>query len=192
MRSLRLASLLLTLLPSLTALADEPPVLARSFELESAPKNILRVNPHAVVEGGVSLEYERIVAPHVGLAISGDYWFAPIGHPDGYDTSAFALTLRPLFYLSDTAPHGWYVAPFVAAARITASGGGGQATAYGYFAGGVAGYSWLIGGRVNIDLAFGAQYVDFGVMARDAQGNLAQAGIRGVLPAGELSLGLAF
>jgi hypothetical protein len=193
MRSLPLiaaaALTLLTIASTAPAFADETIGATAAAATAPAPKNIIRINPLQFATGGGGLEYERVLSPHVGLGISGDLQFDNLGGSDGISATGYALELRPMFYLSDVAPTGWYLSPFVAGARIEAGEG---FSAYGWFAGAMIGYSWLIGSHLNFEIALGVQYVDLGVAVSTGDGQTHEAGINMILPAGEVGLGFAF
>jgi hypothetical protein len=55
------------------------------------------------------------------------------------------------------------------------------------------GYSWILGGLVNLKAGIGVQYEHLGVEARSDDGAIAvTVGTDGVMPAADLTLGVVF
>ena len=110
----------------------------------------------------VGLAYERVVHDRVAVQVEaqvfGIWWADP-------KFRGFGGQLRPSFFLTDVAPHGVYLAPFVRVDRVQSSADGPSGTGVGWSAGAFVGYSFLFGDAVNLRLGAGAQYMSYAVDA---------------------------
>jgi len=174
-----------------------PPPLR--FDYERAPRNVILTNPLSLINGSIGVEYERVLARWFSLAVSVSFYgsMTDVFHSSDDLTMLGAMfTVQPRFYLLRRgAPRGLYLSPVASVAYLTAS----QTDLFGYYddtslsgvgftAGGLVGWSWIIGRHFNVKFSAGVQYRrltlsdDFGTTT----------GVSGVAPLGELTFGWAF
>jgi hypothetical protein len=129
-----------------TARADEAPA--------APPKNVVLADLGLHVVG---VGYQRTVAPRIALQADLD-WYVPWTQTDeALDTMGGVLRLRPVFYLTEGAPEGLWLSPFVQGGFARAERGGadelGPAAAFG----GSLGYALLVADHLHLSVGAGAQ-----------------------------------
>jgi hypothetical protein len=188
--ALRFAAFATLLAAATPALAEEAPTLAGAAPAPvDGPKNIIRMDALDLASGTLSVEYERVLGRHLGLGITGGASLYEVNNDSILMPSrAYDVLVRPMIYLQGTAPTGWYLSPFAAVAVFDH----GLFSTTGFFAGAMVGCSWLVAEHLHLEVAAGAQYVDLEMTVDDGNGASHTAGIRGVGPAGEVGIGLAF
>lgn len=111
----------------------------------------------------VGLAFERVLAKRI--AIQGEVhlfgtWFGGIF--DEPKLLGYGIGARPTVFLTDDAPRGWYVAPFIRLDHVKTSDAG-AASSWGYSTGAFLGYSWVFADRFNLRLGAGAQWLAYDV-----------------------------
>ena len=120
-----------------------PPV-----ELDSGLKHDITFNPFALIFGTVSLEYEQAINPRISFYAGPSIlaWNA-LGSYAGESTKAYGLAAGLRFFISGSAPEGFWVGPDVslayANATVTAGSTTVSATGYGVKVSALAGYTWF-------------------------------------------------
>lgn len=117
--------------------------------------------------GVVGLAYEYMFEWRVALQLEANIfgtWFGP-AFSDLPNLRGLGGQIRPTFFLSDQAPGGIYVAPFVRMARVSGEDARGlRGTGIGWSVGSWIGYSFLfLEDRVNLRVGAGLQYMSYGV-----------------------------
>ena len=133
---------------ALLVLGSAPCAFAQAAE---APQTIVLADLGLhVVGAGV----QRTVAPRVALQADLDWYVPWTQTEEALDTMGFVLRLRPRFYLTDEAPEGFWISPFVqggfATSEIDGEGRVGLAASLGVS----AGYALLL--LDHLHLAIGA------------------------------------
>jgi hypothetical protein len=180
-------------------------IMATSVVALADPENVISVNPLALINGEVSVQYERVLIPHFSLALSVSLYDASIdpfaSDLNGATVVGPSFTLQPRFYFIQDAPRGLYLSPFFRLDYLAASnvddGNGGtlSGSGLGYAVGGIIGWSWLFADIFNVKAGLGLQYdaAQLTIQGTDACGPAsATVGGNGLAPTGELDLGLAF
>jgi hypothetical protein len=156
--------------------------------VESAPD----VRPNAVQLdlglGVIGLAYERTFHPRFATQFEAHVfgtWFGPIF--DLPNVSGLGGQVRPTFFLTDDAPSGVYLAPYLRVNRVSATKNGAEGDAVGFSSGVFAGYSFVLAERVNFRIGAGAQYMSYVV---DVAGE--RVAFQTVFPALDLVVGYLF
>lgn len=134
----------------------------------------------------VGLAYERTLAPRLAIQLEGHVfgtWFGP--SVDEPNLIGFGGGVRPTVFLTDDAPRGVYVAPFVRIDRVTVDEPG-ATSEWGYSTGVFGGYSWLFGDRFNVRVGAGAQWLAYEVFVGQRR-----ASFKTFFPALDLVVGYA-
>ena len=138
--------------------------------------------------GVVGLAYERPFHPRFATQLEAHIfgtWFGPIfGLPN---VTGLGGQVRPTFFLTDDAPRGVYLAPYLRVNRVTATKNGAEGDAVGFSSGVFAGYSFVVAERVNFRIGAGAQYMSYVV---DVAGE--RVAFKTVFPALDLVVGYLF
>lgn len=151
---------------------------------EQRALNTITVNPLALLFGTINFEYERATSPHLSVFVGPSYSSLSDGAQTvtGVGGSA-GLRLFP----GGLAPEGFFVGPTFQMA-YAGSDVPGSPSALVWGAGGILGYTWLIGGFFDVSIGAGAQYMSFEVDS--VYGGT--VGFTGILPAIRLALGGGF
>lgn len=160
--------------------------LASSVESEG-PKNTITANPFLLLFGAFNFEYERAVSPRLSWYVAPSYWSYSVSAGSGEaSSSAYGLGGGLRYFLTGTAPEGFFVSPGVSLAYATTDFGTG-ADAFGYDISAVGGYTWIFGGVFDLSLGLGVAYREMEVKAGGME-----IGQSGIVPTGRLALGAAF
>lgn len=126
--------------------------------------NMLLVNPGDLINGIVSVEYERALASWFGLTLGVSVQafrgvFAPAAQQ-----SYVALTpeLGARFHFIRDAPGGLWIGPYVGAGYVASRSGGSVSRAVGYGLGAALGYNFRLGRHFVFQLGVGSGFNDFG------------------------------
>ena len=136
----------------------------------------------------IGLAYERVLHPRFATQLEAQIfgtWFGPLF--DLPNLRGFGGQIRPSFFLTDDAPRGVYVAPYLRVDRVSATVSGASDTAVGFSAGAFGGYSLLLGERVNLRIGAGAQYMSYVVDVRGSR-----VAFKTLFPALDLVVGYVF
>lgn len=142
----------------------------------------------------IGLAYERVLHPRFAMHFEAQIfgtWFGPTF--DLPNMTGLGGQIRPSFFVTDDAPRGVYVAPFLRVDRVstTAPSANGAPAAtgsgVGFSTGVFGGYSFLFAERVNLRIGAGAQYLSYVV---DAGG--ARVAFKTFFPALDLVVGFVF
>ena len=123
-------------------------------------QNAIKIIPLALAMSNVSISYERFFTEKASFQIQGGYWLG--GTIGSAKFNGFSATPEVRFYVSDSeSPKGFYLAPFAryeawngydkeaTSEKVTVSRIGGGA---------VAGYQFLMGKTVTMDIFTGPRY----------------------------------
>jgi hypothetical protein len=118
--------------------------------------------------GVIGLAYEYMFEARIALQLEANIfgtWFGPVFSDTLPNLRGFGGQVRPTFFLSDQAPGGIYVAPFIRMARVTGEDDRGlRGSGIGWSIGSWIGYSFLfLEDRVNLRVGAGLQYLSYGV-----------------------------
>jgi Protein of unknown function (DUF3575) len=181
-----LASLALQTLPERTALAESATSTARD------PLNTVTFSPMPLVfNRELDLEYERAVSDDFSLFV-GPSLLLGTTTPCTCSYSGYGVTGGARFF-AGRAPSGVFLGVFGTAfsASVSPNGSSTSANGFAYEAGGMLGYTFIIGGHFDLSLGAGAAYAHEQLTLSDA-GNSVTVGSNGVIPALRLALGVAF
>ncbi len=144
------------------------------FNISKAQESIVKVNPIAFAFGVFNVTYEKAISDSNSFTVGANYF-----NWTGLNASGIGAEAAYRFYFSknNDAPEGMYAAPYLGGKIVNAGdssgvafGGGAQAGyqwvfdsglaldlffGYGYFSGGVSGYTTGIGGRPKFGVAVG-------------------------------------
>jgi hypothetical protein len=152
------------------------------------PRNGIHFNPLGIALGVIGIGYERVFGAHISLRLEGQYtrnWYT------GNNVWGAGGSLRPYVFFFRPAPGGMYISPFASVAYAQGESGMASARGVGWSVGGTIGYSWLLGRLVNLRAGAGVQYLSMEVSGESTYGQT-RIGMKGVLPALDLSLGFVF
>ena len=138
----------------LSLLAAPRRALAQDVEGESSPENVILADLGLHVVG---VGWQRTVAPRVALQAALD-WYVPWTQTDEpLDTMGGVLRLRPVFHLTEDAPEGLWLSPFVQGGFARADRGSetevGPAAAFGAS----LGYAILVADHLHLSAGAGVQ-----------------------------------
>ncbi|MBK8172234.1 MAG: hypothetical protein IPK60_18075 [Sandaracinaceae bacterium] len=159
--------------------------------VEPAPQNLVTFNPFSLLNGIISVGYERAIAPAVSVyADLNVYAFPGVNQSAGESISGGGVGLGARFFPGSEAPRGFWIAPDVSVAYVsqkqTSGGSTVEASGAGYLIAGILGYTW-IWGNFSLQLGLGAGYANL----RASSGSVT-IGYKGIFPAGRLAFGIAF
>jgi hypothetical protein len=183
---------------SLLAFLSLPAFLERTARAEAPasaerePVNTITFSPMPLVlNRELDLEYERAVSDDFSLYL-GPSLLLGTTTPCTCSYSGYGATVGARFF-AGRAPTGVFVGVFGTALSASASANGSSASVSGfaYEAGGMLGYTFIIGHVVDLSLGAGAAYAHEQLSLNDA-GNSMTVGSNGVVPALRLALGVAF
>lgn len=145
-------------LAPLTASAD----VSVSSRVDSP--NILLINPGDLLNGVISVEYERALNDFFGLAVGASVTtfrgaFVPSNHAN---VIAVGPELSARFHFIRKAPGGLWLGPSINGVYIASSNGGASARAFGYGLGAAVGYNFTLGDHFVLQLGLGGGFNDYG------------------------------
>lgn len=181
-------SALVAALALVLAAAPAPGPLGKMPETLPEP-NALTLEPLAVVFAKtIALEYERRITHGFSLALSPAVALGDVtkGETEG-DYFAFSVTLAARIYPWSPAPSGAFVSPFGGIGYVEASHAGQHSSGVGWSAGGIVGYTFILGRFFVFSIGGGAAWID---QERELEG--ATRGKRGIYPALRLAIGGVF
>lgn len=158
MKSLTLAvALLVGMFGSQTARADEL-LVARS---STAAPNLLLINPGALLNGVVAIEYERALNSFFGLdfGLSVSTFRGVFTPTDRANVVAFGPEVGVRFHFIKDAPGGLWIGPSLSGAYITS---GNSTRTFGWGLTGAVGYNFLLGDHFALQLGIGGGFKDYG------------------------------
>lgn len=159
---------------------------APAVEQQAGPLNTVTVNPLGLAFGMLNFEYERAASQKLSWFVGPSYWSFSSGIDENDATvSAYGLSGGIRYFLSGSAPEGFFLSPGLSASYVAASEG--DASAVGYSVSAIGGYTWIFGDVFDLSLGLGAQYTKSEVKLGDTT-----IGYSGTLPAARLALGAAF
>ncbi len=123
-------------------------------------QNAIKLNPLALAFSNVSVSYERFFSEKASFQIQGGYWLG--GTIGDAKFSGFSTTPEVRFYVSDTeSPKGFYLAPFgryESWSVVDKTDANDKASISRIGGGAVAGYQFLFGKTVTMDIFTGPRY----------------------------------
>ncbi len=126
--------------------------------------NLLLVNPGALLNGVIALEYERALTPFFGLDFGLSVsTFRGVWVPsDSASVVAFGPEVGVRFHFIRDAPGGLWIGPSISGAYIAARSNGTVVRAFGYGVNAAIGYNFLLGPHFALQLGLGGGFVDYG------------------------------
>ncbi|MBL9038566.1 MAG: hypothetical protein JNG84_08650 [Archangium sp.] len=160
MNSKLLATVAALALVAQSAVAQE--AVSQSSSVESP--NVLIFNPGDLINGIVSVEYERALTSFFGLAFGLSVMsfrgaFAPA---DSATVTALGPELSARFHFIRDAPRGLWIGPSIQGVYIAARSGGTVNRAFGYGLGAAVGYNFSLGHHFVLQLGVGGGFNDYG------------------------------
>lgn len=148
-------SLSLTVLPLVTHSPQPAP---------QATLNVLTVNPADLLSGIASIEYERVVAPWLGLSGGVAVWsFRGILLPEGEPSFVgLAPELGARFHLLSNAPGGFWLGPTVMVGALFAREGGELARNWSWGVALAAGYTFILDEHLVFQIGGSSGVIDHG------------------------------
>jgi hypothetical protein len=147
-----------------TAWSDEPaPPVARTTGVQVEPKNVAFMNLGDLITGGVSIEYERVVVPWLGMTAGlGMRGFdTPFVNRENWRTAASGELGVRLHFLKP-APAGLFVDAHLTGVALMKSLDGVPLRPFGWGAGASVGYQFVVLPNFALQLGAGANFVDAG------------------------------
>jgi hypothetical protein len=164
--------------------AAPPPQTIEAPQATEAPQTIVLADLGLhVVGAGV----QRTVAPRVALQANLDWYVPWTQTEEALDTMGFVLRLRPMFYLTDEAPEGFWISPFVQGGFATAEVAGESRVGLAAALGVSAGYALLLLDHLHLAIGAGGQY-----HAVVLPGPVSERSFRGAYPHADATVGYAF
>jgi len=152
--------------------------------------NVLTVEPLGVVFAKtIALEYERRITHGFSLALSPAIALGDVTKTETNGSYlAFGVTLAARVYPWSAAPEGAFVSPFGGVAYVEADDGAGTSVdGIGWSAGGMVGYTFILGRFFVFSMGAGAAWID-----QELHVGAETSGKRGVYPALRLAIGGSF
>lgn len=146
---------------SLTAL---PVVTHWPRPVPQATLNVLTVNPADLLSGIASIEYERVVAPWLGLSGGVAVWsFRGILLPHGEPSFVgLAPELGARFHLLSSAPGGFWLGPTVMVGALFARADGELTRNWSWGVALAAGYTFILDERLVFQIGGSGGVIDYG------------------------------
>jgi hypothetical protein len=150
----------LTALLSSAALADE-------FYVERSPSagpNLLLFDPGDLINGILTVEYERAVNPVLGLTlgVSATTFRGAFTPDQDANIVAFGPEIGARIHLIQAAPAGLWIGPYLGLGYVATGPNGVVARAVSYGVGGAVGYNFVIARNFVFQLGAGGGFEDYG------------------------------
>lgn len=159
--------------------------LALGAGATSRPTRTITANPLGLAVGVFNVEYEQATSEKMTFFVGPQYYGWSLGQ---ISLASYGVGGGLRFFVSGTAPEGFFVSPGLSIAYASADFGNDvSSTAAAWSLTGLAGYTWIFGDVFDLSLGLGAQY-----MSSKLESGGREAGFSGVLPALRFSLGAAF
>lgn len=144
-----------------------------TFAFAQQKSMVIKTNPLSLAVANINLGVEKSIAEKTTVQLHAGYWLGGTVGDTKFD--GFFVTPEVRFYVTDHgAPQGFYVAPFVrfeslsAKTKETVFGSAeGKATLSRVGGGAVAGYQFLFGDKVTLDIFLGPKYLSNSVKYSD-------------------------
>lgn len=159
MRNLLLSLALLSSLASGPARADV--VLVEEGYRAGYGPNLLLVDPGDLLNGVITVEYERALASWFGITVGASLWAFP-GVFGGTAYTAFVPELGARFHFIRGAPGGLFIGPTISAGYVAARSDGPVTRAFAWGLGLSAGYNFIFGEHFTFQLGLGGRFTDYG------------------------------
>jgi hypothetical protein len=197
MRTILASLASVSILAAATAAHAQGPAVTRdvasSDEADPGPQDTITTNPVLDILGLADLAYERAVSRHASILVEGV--FGSVSASSGTTTMSDtfgSVTVQPHFYFGDRTLEGFYVAPLLQVAHLSAQDQDGvTATGTGVAAGATGGYAWLLG-PVALKLGLGGKVSSASARAVGTDGKVATASGVGATITMDFSAGFAF
>jgi hypothetical protein len=156
-----LALAALVVIATSAAARAEPYLRERGYD--SGP-NLLLVDPGALLNGVLSVEYERALASWFGLSVGLSVWtfhglFSPSGDPSYVSVGP---ELGAKFHVIGDAPGGLWLGPTLAVGYLAARSSGTLSRPWSWGLGAAIGYNFIFGHHFTFQLGAGGQFTDYG------------------------------
>jgi hypothetical protein len=151
---------------------------------KSGPKNTITANPLALAFGTFNLEYERAFRDHLSFYVAPSYLGMELL---GVSIEGFGLGGGLRYFVSGTAPQGFFLSPGIELSYVTLGEDNVEASAMGWSATGLVGYTWLLGDVFALSLGGGVSYVNV-----EAEAGSLTLGYSGIVPSARFAIGGAF
>lgn len=158
MRSLCLSLALLSAFASNPARGD---VVIMEGDDRAYGPNLLLVNPGDLLNGVITLEYERALSPWFGVTIGASLWaFAPVWGGTTY--TAFVPEVGARIHFVREAPAGLFIGPTLSAGYVANRSDGPVVRVFAWGLGVSAGYNFVFGRHFTFQLGIGGRVTDYG------------------------------
>lgn len=146
------------------AIAATPVVVDEAPRIKHVPMNVITVNPADLFSGALSVEYERVVAPWLGISAGVSAWtfrgvFLPNGEPTFFGISP-ELGLR--FHVLNFAPGGFWLGPTASVGALFERVDGPLTRNWSWGLSLAAGYNFIIENLVVLQLGGSSGFIDYG------------------------------
>lgn len=138
------------LFPGVAHADEEPPPPPAKL----GPKNIVFADLGLHVIG---LGFQRTVSPHVALSVSANMYVPWTVTDKLGDLRGGVLRLRPYFFITNEAPRGMWVSPFIQGGFVSGERDGTSKMGSTGALGASLGYAFLFADRVHLSLGIGGQ-----------------------------------
>lgn len=126
--------------------------------------NVLLINPGDLINGVVSLEYERALTSFFGVVVGLSVTafrgaFTPVNEAS---FTAMGPELGARFHFIKNAPGGLWLGPSIQGVYIAARSNGAVTRAFGYGLAASIGYNFILGRHFVLQLGVGGGFTDYG------------------------------
>ena len=160
-----------------------------------APKHMIDLNPAALLNGELSLEYEGALGSHVSLLLGPDaVLYRGVGSPLPPDAVARGGSLKIGLHIFPwgNALNGFWIGPELIGVYAGVSSPEGKGSVVGFEADGSLGYTFIVADHLGISLGLGAGYRILSLTTQAADGTTNGALTKGLALTGRLAVGYAF
>ncbi|HQY62048.1 MAG: DUF3575 domain-containing protein [Myxococcales bacterium] len=105
----------------------------------------------------IGLGFQRTVAPHVAVAVSGGLYDPWTVTEKVGDIRGWMIRARPYFYATEEAPRGLWISPFIQGGSVHGTQNGVEKSGGTGALGASIGYALLLGNIVHLSLGLGGQ-----------------------------------
>lgn len=123
--------------------------------------NLLLVNPGDLLNGVITVEYERALASWFGITLGASLWAFP-GIWGGPSYTAFVPEVGARFHLIRHAPGGLFFGPTLSAGYVAYRSDGPVLRAFAWGLGASVGYNFIFGRHFTFQIGVGGRFTDYG------------------------------
>ena len=159
MRNLWLSLAVLSAVASSAARADV--IIVEHGYREGYGPNLLLVDPGDLLNGVITVEYERALASWFGITVGASVW-AFQGVFGGPYYTAFVPEVGARFHFIRAAPGGLFIGPTLSAGYVVSRSDGPLTRAFAWGLGASLGYNFIFGDHFTFQLGLGGRFTDYG------------------------------